>query len=50
MALLGAVVLFDLIMPWLAFGIKNWKILQAVISIPLFVTAALQWYVDLKIE
>jgi hypothetical protein len=30
--------------------IKNWKILQGIISIPLIITAVLYWYVDIRRE
>jgi hypothetical protein len=43
--LLGVVFLLDLVIPWLALWIKNWKILQAVITLPLIITACLYWYV-----
>jgi hypothetical protein len=33
----------DLIIPGLAFGIKNWKILQGVVTVPLIITAVLYW-------
>jgi hypothetical protein len=33
-------------MPWLALLVKNWKILQGIVSIPLIITAGLYWYVD----
>ncbi|CAF4846667.1 unnamed protein product [Rotaria socialis] len=46
LALLGLVFLLDLILPWLALGIKNWKILQAVISVPLVLTASLNWFME----
>jgi len=42
--------LLDLVIPWLALLIKNWKILQGIISIPLIITAVLYWYVDKKRE
>jgi len=43
--LTGLVFLFDLIIPGLAYVIKNWKILQGVVSIPLILTSVLYWYV-----
>lgn len=43
--LTAAVFLFDLIIPGLAYGLKNWKILQGVVSAPLILTAVLYWYV-----
>ncbi|CAF2107123.1 unnamed protein product [Rotaria magnacalcarata] len=46
LVLLGLVFLLDLILPWLALGIKNWKILQAVISVPLVLTALLNWFME----
>ncbi|CAF2518312.1 unnamed protein product [Rotaria sp. Silwood2] len=41
--LTGAVFILDLIIPGLAFVIKNWKILQCVVSAPLVITAVLYW-------
>ncbi|CAF3345485.1 unnamed protein product [Rotaria sp. Silwood1] len=46
LSLIGAVFLLDLIIPWLALGIKNWKILQVIVSIPLIVTACLYWFME----
>ncbi|UJR16095.1 hypothetical protein I4U23_003007 [Adineta vaga] len=43
LALLGIVFLLDLVIPWLALLIKNWKVLQLVITIPLIITAVLYW-------
>ncbi|CAF0759751.1 unnamed protein product [Didymodactylos carnosus] len=43
LSLSGAVFIFDLALPWLAFLIKNWKILQIVITIPLIGTIVLLW-------
>ncbi|CAF1158012.1 unnamed protein product [Didymodactylos carnosus] len=39
----GAVFIFDLVLPWLAMLIKNWKILQAAITLPLVATTVLLW-------
>ncbi|CAF1018617.1 unnamed protein product [Adineta ricciae] len=43
LSLLGIVFLLDLVIPWLAILIKNWKFLQLVISMPLIFTAVLFW-------
>ena len=45
LSLLGIVFLLDLVIPWLAMLIKNWKFLQLLISMPLIFTAVLFWYV-----
>ncbi|UJR30512.1 hypothetical protein I4U23_018042 [Adineta vaga] len=44
--LTAAVFLFDLIIPGLAFLIKNWKVLQGVVSAPLIITAVLYWFTE----
>ncbi|CAF4487934.1 unnamed protein product, partial [Rotaria socialis] len=46
LSLTGAVFIFDLIIPCLAFAISNWKILQGVVSIPLVITAVLYWFTE----
>ncbi|CAF1005749.1 unnamed protein product [Adineta steineri] len=46
LSLLGIVFLLDMIIPWLGLLIKNWKILQAVVTIPLIITAALHWITE----
>ncbi|CAF1084013.1 unnamed protein product [Adineta steineri] len=40
------VFLFDLIIPGLAFLLKNWKILQGVVTAPLIITAVLYWWTE----
>ncbi|CAF1078642.1 unnamed protein product [Rotaria sordida] len=44
--LTGVVFMLDLIIPALAFAIKNWKILQGVVSAPLIITAVLYWFTE----
>ncbi|CAF0758292.1 unnamed protein product [Rotaria sordida] len=46
LSLIGVVFLLDLIIPWIALGIKNWKILQAIVSVPLILTASLYWFME----
>jgi MFS family permease len=46
LSLTAAAFLFDLIMPGFGFAIKNWKILQGVVSLPLIITAALYWFAE----
>ncbi|CAF2516993.1 unnamed protein product [Rotaria sp. Silwood2] len=46
LSLIGAMFLLDLVIPWLALGLKNWKILQAIVSVPLILTACLYWFME----
>jgi hypothetical protein len=46
LSLLGVVFLLDLVLPWLALLLKNWKILQGVVTIPLIFTAVLYSYAE----
>jgi MFS-type transporter involved in bile tolerance (Atg22 family) len=43
LSLTAAVFLFDLLLPVLGFAIKNWKLMQGVISAPLVITGVLYW-------
>ena len=43
LALTAGVFLLDLVIPGLAYLIKDWKILQGVISAPIVITAVLYW-------